>query len=38
MEVNILQIVLGTIIPSTLGGVLGFVTAKLKKSKNKTLQ
>lgn len=37
MEVNILQIVLGTIIPSIIGGILGFITAKLKKSKKKDI-
>lgn len=37
MEINILQIVLSTIIPTVIGGVLGFITAKLKKSKNKDI-
>lgn len=36
-SINILQIVLGTIIPTAIGGVLGFITAKLKKSKNKDI-
>ena len=35
MEVNILQIILNYFIPIILGGVLGFITAKLKKNKNK---
>ena len=37
MEVNILQIVLGTIIPTVIGAVLGFLGTKLKKNKKKDL-
>lgn len=35
MEVNILQIVLGTVIPTAIGAILGFLGTKLKKNKNK---
>lgn len=35
MEVNIMQIVLGTIIPTAIGAILGFLGTKLKKNKNK---
>lgn len=37
MEVNILQIVLGTIIPTVIGAVLGFLGTNLKKNKKKDL-
>ena len=37
MEVNILQIVLGTIIPTAIGAVLGFLGTNLKKNKKKDL-
>lgn len=37
MEVNIMQIVLGTIIPTVIGAVLGFLVTKLKKNKKKDL-
>lgn len=37
MEVNIMQIVLGTIIPTVIGAVLGFLGTKLKKNKKKDL-
>lgn len=37
MEVNILQIVLGTIIPTVIGAVLGFLGTKFKKNKKKDL-
>ena len=37
MEVNILQIVLGTIIPTAIGAVLGFLGTKLKKSRKKDI-
>ena len=36
-SINILQIILGTVIPTVIGGILGFITAKLKKSKKKDL-
>lgn len=37
MSDNILQIVLSYLIPTILGGVLGFVSTKLKKNKKKDL-
>ena len=36
-DLNILQIVLSYLIPTILGGVLGFVSTKLKKNKKKDL-
>lgn len=36
-DLNILQIVLSYLIPTILGGVLGFISTKLKKNKKKDL-
>lgn len=35
MEINILQILLNYLIPTILGGVLGFLSTKLKKNKER---
>lgn len=37
MEVNILQIILGSVIPAGIGATLGFLGTKLKKNKKKDL-
>lgn len=36
-QINVLQIVLNYFIPLVLGGVVGFISAKLKKNKKKDL-
>ena len=36
-DINILQIILGTIIPTAIGAIMGFLGTKLKKSKKKDL-
>lgn len=36
-EINILQIILSYLIPTILGGILGFISTKLKKNKKKDL-
>lgn len=37
MEINILQIILGSLIPTGIGAILGFLGTKLKRNKKKDL-
>lgn len=37
MEINILQMILSYLIPTILGGIIGFISTKLKKDKKKDI-
>ena len=37
MEINILQMILSYLIPTILGGIIGFISTKLKRNKKKDL-